>query len=417
MEDFEKDIRAAFEAELANNAPTLNLRQRAIQQAVASSDPIVPHRTIRQRRWTQLGALAAAVAVVTLAGGLYARNAYGPPPTAVHSSPTGTSFDSMEAFGKLPPPALRRGQGGFGGGGPITLESTGPAPYYGPAKLTWAGKLPSLPANAPVYRYLASDPGADDALAARLGASLTQSLPSTELAAFGGTASGLREYRGPGAYDLVFGLSTLAGNPVELTGVPVFAMVYSASAPPLPTRQGPSTDAAAKAAATTFLDGYGLTPAWPSKVSVAPYWSRELEEPVYAVQYQRLFDLGGGLKAGLVDSLAQPFGLRVDVAAGGTVVLVTGLPPVSAQPATYPLEPAHSAVQAAITASPLDSNGSAPAPIVALTQVQVVYSGVLSGAYAYLEPAYLFTGLYGPAGGQQQKIVLVPAIGRTARQP
>jgi hypothetical protein len=90
---------------------------------------------------------------------------------------------------------------------------------------------------------------------------------------------------------------------------------------------------------------------------------------------------------------------------------------VSAQPATYPLEPAHSAVQAAITASPLDSNGSAPAPIVALTQVQVVYSGVLSGAYAYLEPAYLFTGLYGPAGGQQQKIVLVPAIGRTARQP
>jgi hypothetical protein len=421
MEDFEKDIRAAFDAELTSHAPAPNLRQRIIQQAVASGDPMVALRTIPRRpwshRWMRLGALAAATAVVALAGGLYARNAYGPPPTAVHPSPAETSFGPMEAFGKLPAPALARGQGGFGGGGPSTLVATGPVAYYGPANLSWAGKLPSLPANAPVYRYLASDPFADDALAARLGATLSQSLPSTELAAFGGTAIGLREYRGPGPYDLVFGLSTLPGNPVELTGVPVFAMVYSASAPPLPTRQGPSTAAAAKAAAASFLGGYGLTPAWSSKVSVAAYWSNQLEEPIYAVQYQRLVDLGGGLKAGLVDSLAQPFGLRVDVAAGGTVVQVTGLPPVSAQPATYPLESGYSAVQAGITAPPLDSNRSAPAPIVALTQVQVVYSGVLSGAYAYLEPAYLFTGLFGPAGGQQQKIVLVPAIGPADRQP
>jgi hypothetical protein len=58
----------------------------------------------------------------------------------------------------------------------------------------------------------------------------------------------------------------------------------------------------------------------------------------------------------------------------------------------------------------LDSAGISPTPSVVLNHVQIVYSGVVSGRYAYLEPAYLFTGLFGPAGAQWQKIVLVPAI-------
>jgi hypothetical protein len=221
--------------------------------------------------------------------------------------------------------------------------------------------------------------------------------------------NGLREYRGSGRYDLIFGLTTVPANPSEPTGIPIFTMAYSPSASPLPTRQGPMTDGAAKAAAASFLAQYGLTPAWPYRISVAPYFSDGLQEPVYAVQYQRLIDLGGGVKAGLVDSLAQPLGLRVDVAAG-TVFQLSGLPPISEQPATYPLEPGTSAVQSALTAPPLDSSGPTPKPAVVLKTMLIAYSGVVSGPYAYLEPAYLFSGLFGPAGAQQQKVVLVPAL-------
>jgi hypothetical protein len=400
MAEFEDSVRAAFEAELKGSEPAADLRRRVIQKAVSSQADVVPlpaaGRRLRPNRWMQVSAIAAAVALVALAGGLYARTAFTHPATAVHPTPSATSFGPMEAFGKLPPPALHGGQQvglGGGGGGPVILQYSGPL-YYGPANLSWAGKLPPLPTAAPVYRYLASDPAAEDALAARLGATLVSTAPQ-------------RTYRAPG-FELTFGVTTVAGNSTEPSGVPLFTMAPTPTTP-VPTRQGPMTQNAAKAAAATFLAKHGLTPSWPSKIWVAGYWSAGLEEAVYAVQYQRLIDLGNGTKAGLVDGLAQPLGLRVDVAAG-TVLEVSGVPPLTAPTATYPLEPTSAAVQSALSAPPLDPLGLTPTPTVGLTDVQIVYSGVVSGQYVYLEPAYLFSGLFGQAGEQQQKVVLVPAV-------
>lgn len=170
------------------------------------------------------------------------------------------------------------------------------------------------------------------------------------------------------------------------------------------------SDSEARATAASFLVTHGLTPNWPSRVSVAPFWSSSLEEPIYAVRYQRLVDLGGGTNAGLVDAAGQPLGLRVDVAAGGTVAEVTGLPPASEQPAAYPLEAEHGVVQSALTAPPGESVAPSVVPIVALTRVRLVYTGVARDGFVYLEPAYLFSGIFREAGIPQEKLVLIAAV-------
>ncbi len=388
MTDFEEKVRAAFGAEFAGSEPAADLRERAIRKAVESERG--PLRGPRQHlwptraRWMQLTALAAAVALVTLAGGIYARHAG----TAVQPTPSASVFGPLEAFGKLAAPAIHPPAGGFGGGGGGGggLQSTGPPPYYGPAHLSWAGKFPSLPPTAPVYRYPLSDPSADDAFAARLGA-----VPAHGLPEFGPQ---VRQYSGPGPFDLGIGPSVHLTQPFDPSGLPVFSLVYSPRALALPSRQPSMSDREARATAASFLVTHGLTPNWPSRVSVAPFWSSSLEEPIYAVRYQRLVDLGGGTKAGLVDAAGQPLGLRADVAAGGTVVEVTGL----------------GGVQSALTAPPGESVAPSVVPIVALTQVRLAYTGVAQDGFAYLEPAYLFSGIFREAGIPQEKLVLIAAV-------
>jgi hypothetical protein len=402
MTDFEEKVRAAFGAEFAGSEPAADLRERAIRKAVESERG--PLRGPRQHpwptraRWTQLTAFAAAVALVTLAGGIYARHAG----TAVQPTPSASVFGPLEAFGKLAAPAIHPPAGGFGGGGGGGLQSTGPTPYYGSAHLSWAGKFPSLPPIAPVYRYPLSDPSADDAFAARLGA-----VPAHGLPEFGPQ---VRQYSGPGPFDLGIGPSVHLNQPVDTSGLPVFSLVYSPRALALPSRQPSMSDSEARATAASFLVTHGLTPNWPSRVSVAPFWSSSLEEPIYAVRYQRLVDLGGGTNAGLVDAAGQPLGLRVDVAAGGTVAEVTGLPPASEQPAAYPLEAEHGVVQSALTAPPGESVAPSVVPIVALTRVRLVYAGVARDGFVYLEPAYLFSGIFREAGIPQEKLVLIAAV-------
>jgi hypothetical protein len=407
MSDFEERVRAAFEQELAGNKPGSDLRERVIRRAVESDRGAVVSLPVRGRRpwqspsrWMQVTALAAALVLV--AGGLYVREAFNRSGAAVKATPSATVSGPRQAFGKLPAPGLQIPAGGFGGGSGGQLLSGGPPPYYGPTNLSWAGKFPSLPSNAPVYRYPVSDPAAYDAFAAKLGAIAAQGLPE-----FG---PAVRQYRGPGDFDLAIGPSAILGQPVDTSGLPLFELVYSPTAAALPSRQPPLSDSAAQAAAANFLAKYGLMPSWPSHVSVAPYWSSSLEEPVYVVRYQRLVDLGGGSRAGLVDGQGQPFGLRVDVAAGGAVVRVTGLPPASEQPAAYPLDGERAAVQHALAAPPAAPIPPSSVPTVALTQVHIVYTGVVRGEYVYLEPAYLFTGVFRQAGIPQQKVVLVPAV-------
>jgi hypothetical protein len=406
MTDFEEKVRAAFGAEFAGSEPAADLRERAIRKAVGSErGPLrgpEQHPWPIRSRWVQLTALAAAVALVTLGGGIYARHAVNRAETAVQPTPSATVYGPFEAFGKLAAPAIHPPPGGFGGGGGGRLQSTGPPPYYGPAHLSWAGKFPSLPPTAPVYRYPLSDPPADDAFAARLGA-----VPARGLPEFG---PHVRQYSGPGPFDLGIGPSIHLNQPVDTTGLPMFSLVYSPRAPALPPRQPSMSDSQARAIAASFLVTHGLTPNWPSRVSVAPFWSSSLEEPIYAVRYQRLVDLGGGRKAGLVDAVGQPLGLRVDVAAGGTVVEVTGPRPASEQPATYPLEAEQGAVQGALTAPPGESVGPSRVPTVALTQVQLVYTGVTRDGFVYLEPAYLFSGIFREADIPQEKLVLIAAV-------
>src|SRR2546423_3780828 len=113
------------------------------------------------------------------------------------------------------------------------------------------------------------------------------------------------------------------------------------------------------------------------RISVAGCWSDSLEEPIYAVRYQRVVDLGGGVRAGLVDGEGQPFGVRVDGTAGGTVLKVTGVLPTSEEPAAYPLEGEHPAVQRALITPPAAPVAPAIVPTVALTQVQLVYTCVV----------------------------------------
>jgi hypothetical protein len=405
MSEFEEKVRAAFSAEFAGSEPAADLRQRAIRKAVESGRRPLrgpgQHPWPTRSRWVRRTALAAAVALVTLGGGIYARDAVNRAGTAVQPTPSATVYGPFEAFGKLAAPAIHLPAGGFGGGGGGALQSTGPPPYYGPARLSWAGKFPSLPPTAPVYRYPLSDPPADDAFAARLGA-----VPARGLPEFGPQ---VRQYSGPGPFDLGIGPSVQL-NHVDTTGLPLFSLVYSPRAPALLPRQPPMSDSQARATAASFLVTHGLTPNWPSRVSVAPFWSSSLEEPIYAVRYQRLVDLGGGTKAGLVDAAGQPLGLRVDVAAGGTVVEVTGLRPASEQPAAYPLEAEQGAVQGALTAPPGQSVAPSVVPTVALTRVQLVYTGVVREGFVYLEPAYLFSGIFREADIPQEKLVLIAAV-------
>jgi hypothetical protein len=185
------------------------------------------------------------------------------------------------------------------------------------------------------------------------------------------------------------------------------------------SRGGPSEPASlserqARAAADNLLAQLGLTPAWPYHVTVGSVGTDATNDHVV---YQRLIDVGGGARAGLVDGQGDPVGIEVFLAPGPRVVQVTGVFSGAEEIATYPLRGETSAVQAALTARPLPYQTTVvpgQVPAVTLTQSSLVYSAVLSGSAVLLEPAYLFTG---PFDQGYEKRVLVPALASSAIQP
>ena len=385
MADFEEKVKAAFDAEFERTRPRPGLRGRVIANAVATP------RT-RKRGFgalltpPRLAAVGAAAAVLVVAGvGL--RVATGGPTTAV-KSPTPTTL----AFGKLPAPALHPPIGlGAGGGSASTVQ-----PYFGPATMIWSGQLPKVPSSAPVYRFTLPTTADEDAFAARLGATLQPSKVAGEP----------RTYRGPDGYLLWIGADSVAQEPT-------YRLVRQTG----PSPNQPFTEAAARAAADAELARLGLMPTWKAAVQVSRLNESTDQPLIFVVRYQRLIPLSASVIAGEVDGNGDPSGAQVIVDSGGHILEISGILRLAEQSATYPLRAPSAVVNAAISATPVTHESDHPVPAVTLAHVSLVYTTVESGGVGYLEPAYLFTGIFSSHGQTFEKRVLVPALVPSAVGP
>ena len=377
MGDFEDKLRAGFDAEAKQTPLPPNLRYRVIAKAVAT-----PRRQ-GIAGWLTVPRLATvgAAAAVLLAAGVGLRAVTQPHPIMAQHSPTPSP--AVLAFGKLPPATLHPPQGL--GGGP---NSQTVVPYFGPATMTWAGQLPTVPSSAPVERFAVPSIADADALAGRLGATLTAP----------GGPQDPRTYRMPGNYTLAISMN----DPVA--GEPTFIINYQGA-----LGGGSQTEATARAAAEAALTQLGLKPAWPSAVTVSTLGAA----PLYVIQYQHVIQVSSGVTAGEVDGNGDPSGIQVVIDPSGKAIHVTGpvrlAGPATAQSQPYPITPPSRLVNAAVAATPQVSGEGAP-PQVALTKVTLVYTVVTSNGTGYLEPAYLFTGTFSSNGVTQEKRVLVPAL-------
>ena len=385
MGEFEDKVRAAFDSELKRTPSRPGLRQRVIANAVA---------TPRTRQWwfstwvtPQRLALVGAAAGVLVVAGIGIRVATQSGPLTAHRTPTPSA---QLAFGKLPAPGLHPPQG-LGGGG------TTPAvvPYFGPATMTWAGTLPSVPSSASVIRFSVPTIAEADAFATRQGGILTYS----------GSSKEPRTYQLPGGYLM----SVTFNDPVA--GQPTFNIVSQSA----PGGTQPLGEDGARAAAAAELSRRGLTPSWKSTVTVTTLPALINQGPLYAVQYQRIVDVPGGAAVGEVDGDGDPAGIQVVVDSRGKVAQITGVLSLSEQEASYPLRAPSSTVNDALTSPPI-THETGPVPTVTLTKATFVYTAITSANLVYLEPAYLFTGTF-VEKGTLEKRVLVPAVASNALKP
>jgi hypothetical protein len=384
MPDFDEKVKAAFDAEFERTRPRPGLRGRVIANAVAT-----PRTQRGLRTWLTPPRLAtlAAAAVLVLVVGVGVRIATQAPPIArVSPSPSAAQL----AFGKLPPPALHPLMG-FGGGGGGQVAAV---PYFGPATMTWAGQLPSVPASAPVHRFTLPTTADADALAARLGGKLISA----------GSALEPRSYQLAGG----FVLSVQMNDPVA--GEPTYIINTGAEA----GRNLPYTEDQARKVADAELAKRGLTPTWPSKVQLSKLQGSPAGPVLFVVMYQRVIPLSGGLQALEVDGNGNQSGIEVTVDSEGHLSRIAGIIRLSEQTATYPLRAPSTVVNAAVAATPAQSGGSGAAPAVTLNHVTLVYTTVTVNAVGYLEPAYYFTGTFDRDGYLQEKRVLIPALAASA---
>jgi hypothetical protein len=389
MNDFEKEIRAAFERG-PEGAPTpTGLRDRMIARAVSTPRARGRMRpAFSFRSLPSLAAVSAVLAAVVIVGSLYLGGHRGittPRPTA-----------PALAFGQLPAPGLQLPKGGIGGGSGAPPTAVA---YFGPAQLTWTGQLPKAPAAAFVYAFRLPGPEQADALASQLGARPSPNSP-------GSTA---REYQGPDGYQLIVIFATW----------PEQQPIYRLDRAPGPTTSPPPNAVQARAAADTELQRLALTPPWPNDVSVEA-WGTPADH-MQRVFYQRQFAVGSAT-APLVDALGEPGGAAVIVDAGGRTIDLSG--PLDAggeQTAQYPLRSGADAAKAARAASPLSSTGfpDGSVPVVGLTNARMVYAIAANSAsgQSYIEPAYIFTGTFVKDRITYEKRVLVPALAAAAIRP
>lgn len=292
------------------------------------------------------------------------------------------------SFGRLPSVALYPGvPAPHVKGSPFPSDTFAPgAPaiptnlYFGPATLTWTGRLPAAAAPALVYRYQEPTQIQADQFATSLGAA-----PANQAQ----TASGY------------FG--TYTGQTFSL------AISVSSTVPPREPQffLAPTGTVAAgsdsKAVATAFLATHSLLPTWPYAVDIASTGNQ------VRVQLDREFQLPGGDPAYLVGALGERYGINV-LLQGGQPVGADGPLPLNLDSASYPLITASQAIQQAITSSPSGSQVISPKPVVQLDQVELVYALAFSGAQGFYEPAYLFSGTFQYQGQTMIKRALVPAV-------
>lgn len=316
----ERELRAAFAAQRPRRAFAVELQSR-----------LRPRRSLWERTFgaPALGRWTPALAVLLLivgAGVFMTRLPHGSATTG-SSAPAGQAADALRlgAFGVLPAPPASSGAAvgaGFG--------ATAQAPS-GPPLVTSAG--PSYPSQAPVFRVRRpSDQERNAALAA---------------------------------------LRTRSGLHVVAAGASSVEPGFVA------TSSEPASSTDLRVAADSFLAAHGLTPAFPSIVSVV------FEQ----VLYGRLFKLADGTAVPEVTATGEPVGLRVSIS-GAQVRATSGPLDLPLAQAIYPLVPVDQArTQAAGAGAP--------------RLVYVAANDPASG-FLYYEPAYLFVG---PAGA-----VLIAAV-------
>ena len=295
-------------------------------------------------------------------------------------------------YGRLPSPSLHPGlldptaPGAVAFGPTVPNGSTATSNfYYGPATLSWTGQFPAELMRAPVLRYFEPGSVQADQFAASLGGSNNKQV--RQVNGFIGTYIGAD-----------FTVSVRASIP-QLPREPFYLLK-----PSNPAAQAGDPSAAA----TAFLARYSLVPAWPNTVTVQQTGDQN------RVQFLRQFQLPGGGLAYLIDWNGERYGAEVDFK-GGQLLEAGGPLPISLEPVVYRLISNDQAMRAALGSPPATSATITPTPVVALTQVELVYALAVANGQGFYEPAYLFSGSFQYNGQTLVKRVLVPLVDPSLR--
>jgi len=299
------------------------------------------------------------------------------------NSEDGSTQYAGGSFGRLPAPGLQPvAAPTFNGGGPKVTgpeDLSGATVYYGPANLTFSGKLDSSPASLQVYRY--AEPQASDA--AGFGQMVGAGPAGSVMAPYIYSSS---------SHDFTL---VVRGTTRSPNSEPAYLLTVSASA------QSSSNDPVQ--VAKNFLQAHNLTPAWPYVVAT------EQTGAVTHVLFLRQFDIPGQGNVDAVDGTGAQYGLQIEVQSS-RVLSVAGPLPLQLDSALYPLISADQAVRIVLASNPAGAQGTANVPAVTLTSARLVYALAFDGSHGYYEPAFLFSGTFSMNGQTYVKRVLVPAL-------
>jgi hypothetical protein len=303
--------------------------------------------------------------------------------TTDHSGARGPNFASE--YGALPAPSLApaASRTAPSGGSAANLQLIGSVPaspnniYFGPASLTWAGRVDVTATTLPVFRY--QEPSADAAgqFAASLGAAPAKATPPTA----------------PGV------LGTYSGDNFTLVAIGSVAQPPQEPSFRLSEVRSASAGGAPVAVATAYLAAHSLIPTWPYQTEVQTFGS------TVHVTFLRAFDVPAQGTASLIDGVGDRYGIEVDLASGPASVLAIGPLPLGLDSVDYPIISADKAVQSALA-----SSDSSSTRVVQLTKEELVYALVVAGDHSFYEPAFLFSGTFTDQGITYVKRVLVPAV-------
>ena len=325
-------------------------------------------------------AATALVLVVAVGVGIFTLGGLGHPAATGSSATSRFSAPNSEqsvagTFGRLPSPVLNAAPKAVS---PLPNQAPSGADLGGPVRLQWTGSFDVDVTSAPVFRYREPSSTDADQFASALGAVLR------------GRPAGL------------LGLYSAADYTLEVRGTipsppssPAYFIFSGVNLPPSDTVGGP------QAAADVFLAQHSLVPQWPYTVAVD-----SSNDPV-KVTYERQFEVPSYGPAYLVDSVADHYGVEVDLTSN-RVVLASGMLPVSMDVANYSLTSSADAIAAATAGS--TTTASPAAPVVELNHVEIVYVLVPAGDHSFFEPAYLFTGTLQSGGQSYTRHVLIPAV-------